>query len=210
MRIRILALALSCACTYAEEKAGVFLEVANVPSAADGLVVTVTDSLGNIKTYKPAFPPQSLDGGPLEMAFAAPAQNGTVTAAVVAMLKDQQLAQGSVSGTYTAPTDLHLQLTLGAASTGTYAVKCNANATCSALPLECKNYGNSGEIGVCTKTCSSAADCTGTTPAATCVPFLATTTSYCQWDCTATGSLCPPGLLCKPAGTTAKSYCTGM
>jgi hypothetical protein len=119
MRLRISALALLFACSFSEEKAGVFVEVDNVPPQADAMVVTVIDSLSNTKTYTPAFQPQSLDGGVMQLAFAPPAQNGTVTVTVVVSQNSVTCVQGTVSGAYSVGTELHLQLTLGAPATGT-------------------------------------------------------------------------------------------
>jgi hypothetical protein len=230
MRTRILALALLCACSYSEEKPAVFLEVDNIPAQADHLDVTVTDSLGGTKQYRPSFQPGVLlpdagtpgsgfasscggvpDGGAnaMMLCFVAPAQNGTIRITVIAALRDQQLSQGTVTGNYTG-TPLNLTVVLGQGTTGVYAAKCNPSAPACGTGLDCKSYGNSGETGVCTNTCASASNCATTTPAATCIPFRATTTSYCQWDCTGGGS-CPPGLTCKPDATNAaKSYCTGI
>jgi hypothetical protein len=127
MRLRISALALLCACSFSEEKAGVFVEVDNVPPQADGMVVTVTDSLSNTKTYKPAFQPQSLDGGVttgctlpncLLLSLAPPAQIGTVTVKVDASQNNVTCVTGTVTGAYTG-SDLQMQLTLGAPATGT-------------------------------------------------------------------------------------------
>ncbi len=42
MRISIFALALTCACNYAVEQAGLFVEVDNIPPQADHLDATVT------------------------------------------------------------------------------------------------------------------------------------------------------------------------
>lgn len=121
-------LLLAASCSYSEEPAQVFVHVAGVPTAADHLDVVVTPSdttvagkncpstltpapAANATCYRPSFQPEALNGGTIDLAFAAPAAAGTFTVAITASDRTlTQLAQGTISGALPGPVNLQVTL----------------------------------------------------------------------------------------------------
>ena len=126
MRALLLLLLLPVACSYPEETAQIFVNVAAIPSTADHLDVVVTPSdttvagkncpstptpAPNATCYRPSFQPESLNTGSLDLAFAAPATSGSVKVAVTAFDRNQSpLAQGTISGPLPGPVNLQVTL----------------------------------------------------------------------------------------------------
>lgn len=215
MRLAPLLAALSlalCACTYAEEKPDIHVQVDNVPAGANHLEVQLTDSSGAQKDYAPAIGPGAQTS--VALAFNAPAAPGTFTVNVTARDRDQNsLATGSVQGSV--PTAATLQMTLATTGgqVGQFGSPCNtlggATAACFA-GLDCKQYvPNNPSSGICTQSCTTPADCLpgSVSPAAVCEAFPGTTAKYCQWYCDAGPAGCPSGLQCHTGSP--HSYCEG-
>lgn len=205
-----LSLAALAACSYTEEKPGVAVHVDGLPQNADHLEATLTDVSSPKVKRTPVFGPGSSSS--IDVVFPEPAA-GAYQVDVTAFNRDNTtLAQGSATATFPAQADV--QLTLRSSGVvGTYGAPCNnvgGSASQCLSGLECKTY-QSGDLGVCTRTCASAPDCNGISPAATCDAFPGGAQSYCQWDCTAAGqSACPTGLTCRLAPNSGgKSYCQG-
>jgi hypothetical protein len=191
MRIRMLFVALCCACSYAEEKPRVVVSVANVPADAGTLDVTVTDSANVQKTYHPLT--AAADGGVLLLGFNAPTQNGRVDVHIV--VPDAGVAT-TASGLYADPAELDLTARIG------FATRCTP--ACTGI-LSCSTYGAGDSL--CTHNCSNPSDCESTIPAASCDAGL------CQWGCS-DGGVCPPGLSCvtdprSPPSAPVK-WCSGI
>lgn len=109
----VLALASLCACSYPAEKADVVVQVSGIPRAADHLnvIVTPADPAVPPKDYHPAFQPDALPAGTLELDLTDPAPAGSFTVAITADDRNQsQLAAGSVSGTLPGPLQLAVTL----------------------------------------------------------------------------------------------------
>lgn len=203
-----------CSCSYEAEKPQVFVQVDQIPQAANRLEVNLTDSSGAAPIlYSPSFGPGTTSS--LQLALNAPLHPGTFHVAIDAFDRTNRLASGAADGALPAAGMLQVTLSMVAGLRGVYGAACDlssGNAACTGAN-QCETYvASDPNSGICTiAPCNADTDCPVTTPAATCVAFPGGTTKACQFDCTKGGqSACPTNLFCHAVpGTGGKSFCQG-